>query len=258
MSYALTLQFGTYVFPNRTFEIVNHPLSLDVPAADIPNFDGGVSLDSSLAPKTFQINGKIFSTDKGSVYNSLNIMKRALHNKGQEAAMKYRDGWQVNCRLGPQGISAIPSKQGLYEYSYDVNFFMIADEPCIKSTTVKTESGSCTNNTVGETLTNAGHYEARPIFTFVAGTWNFLNDISVINTANSNWFDYEGPLTPGQTVVIDCDAGCVLLQVGLTMVDALSYFAGDLFFGLEPGDNFLAIDGATVDYSIAWRDREYV
>lgn len=258
MTMPATLQYGTYTFPNQTFKLLELPFNMDTPIQDIQRRHGGVVLDGYATPRQYRINGKVFGTNKGSVYNELNIMQRACHNKGQKGALQHRDGWQIQARLSPTGFIPVPVNEGLYEFAYDVNIVFISEEPCAESTTLHEATGSCANNTQEEVVNNAGHFVSRPIFQFVAGTWSFLNGISVLNDANSHTFQYEGPIVAGQTLMVDCDAGCVLLQQGLTMMNAMSYIAGDIFLELEAGNNSLIINGATLDYTINWRDKEYV
>lgn len=253
---AFTLQFSTYTFPNRTFDLQAHRINMDTPAQPIRRANGGVVLDGNILPKKFMINGKLYGNDIDTVHNALNIMVKSVHNGGSAAYLKYRSDRQVLCRLAQEGFDSVPTKKGLQEFSYDVTIGMVTDKPYAESPTQTTTSGSRTNNSATQVLTNAGNYPTRPVFTFVAGS-TFLNDIFVQNNGNSHYFRYQGPLLNGQTLVVDCDAGCVLLHVGLTMVDAISYFAGDLFFEIPEGSNTLIIDAATLNYTIKHFDRWY-
>lgn len=255
----LTLQYGTFTFPNQTFKIVENPFQMDTPIFDIQRKIGGVVEDGFPAPKVVHINGKIYGTDKGSVSNELNILQMSVHNKGLGSTLIYRDGWQMrNVHLAPAGFVATPASDGTYEFAYIIDIFMATADPFVESVVTHTASGSMANDTQSKTLNNAGHFMGRPIFTFVAGTWDFSNQLSVLNVASSHTFQYEGPIVAGQTLVVDCDGGCVLLQEGVTMVNAMSYSAGDIFMDLEPGDNLVLLTGATIGFSIAWKDREYV
>jgi hypothetical protein len=254
-----TLQFGTYTFPNKTFEVDGHQLSMDTPVGEIRRADRGKSLDGYIRPKKFRIRGKVYGDNADSVHNSINIMKRALHNSGLEAELYYRSDRYVNCRLAVEGINGVWEK-GLYEYLMNVDAVFVAARPWAESTSLRTVTGTRTNNSaVDNGVVNNGHFPTEPLFTFVAGTWAFSNDLRVDNNGNSHWFSYGGPFVAGQTLVIDCALGCVLLQVGLTMVDAISYFAGHLFFKVEEGGtNPLVINGATLAYTIQTRDRWYL
>lgn len=251
-----TLQYGTYTFANQTFEIEGHSITSDTPVIPIRRFNGGVVHQGFLQPKAFRIKGKMYGTDIDTVHQAINIMERALHNKGDQAALKYRSDRQVQCRLGPGGIEALYEK-GLYEYLANVMVQMIADEPCAEDVNTTTSSGSRTNNSAVTAMTNAGTYPTRPVWTFVAAS-TFLNDLFVQNNANSLWFRFQGTLVNGQTLVIDCDAGCVLLHVGAQMIDAICYLAGDLFWMLEAGSNNVVIDAASLSFSAVFRSRWYI
>lgn len=252
-----TLQYATYTFPNQTFEIEGHRLGVDTPVTPIPRFDGGVVQRGYLVPKRFALNGKIFSNDIGSMHNAINIMKKSVHNKGNPNYLQYRSDRRVYCQIATEGIDVVYQK-GLYEHLANVRIGLVAPEPCAEDVSETTVTGSRTNNSSTQSMTNSGNYPTRPVFTFVAGTWAFLNDIYVLNNANSLYFRYQGRLTSGQTLVVDCAAGCVLLQVGVTMTDAISYLAGDLLFMLEEGSNSCVIDAATLNYSIKYRSRWYI
>ena len=258
MSLPYTLQFGTYSFPNQTFELEGHRLQSDVPTSPIRRMNGGVVLQGNLLPKTIVLNGRMFSSNIDVLHESMNIMKQALHNAGLPAWLQYRSDRQVWCQIAPSSIDAIYEK-GLYQYLANVKVTLMAPRPFAQSTSSRTVTGTRTNNSALEYANNLGHYPTNPVFTFVNGTWAFSNNIFVQNNGNCLSFNYQGPMVAGQTLVIDCDLGCVLLQVGLTMVDATSYFAGDLFFQLDPtGTNTLIITAASLSYSVLSYDRYYL
>lgn len=257
MSATFTLQYGTYTFPNQTFVILSHPMTVDTPVFEIRRKLGGVAENGYLRSKKFVIQGKVYGTDKDSVHNELNTMMRAVYNSGESAAFKYRDDRYVTALLAQDGLHANPEK-GLYEYMYNVDLVLVSPRPFAESTTLRTVTGSRTNNSAIEALVNQGNMPTFPIFTFIAGA-TFSNDLAVTSQANSMLFAFTGTLVNGQTLVIDCDAGCVLMHVGATMVDAMCYFSGNLFFKLEDGgSNQVVIDSATLSYSIVSRDRYFI
>lgn len=258
MSAIFTLQYGTYSFPNQTFEIEGHSLYSDTPVNPIRRKDGGVELQGFLQPKRFTIRGKVYSSDPGTVHNDLINLKRAVHNQGNAANFRYKDDRYVpGARMAPEGIQAIKA-QGLFGYLYEVSLVFVAERPFAESDTLRHVSGTRNNASSGETLTNNGNYPTNPLFIFVAGTQAFNNKLRVDNLNNSMFFAWGGPFAAGQTLIVDCDGGCVLLQVGLTLVDAISWFSGNLFFRLEDGgSNSLIINGGTFAYDIYNRDRYY-
>lgn len=253
-----TLAFASYTFPNQTFELQGHQLQASVPVSQIQRQNGGVVLDGYLSPKTFIINGKMYAADIDTLHESVNILKKSLHNKGQTAYLQYRSDRRTLCRLGQAGVNVIYEK-GLYQYVVNVQAQMVTDRPFAESPTTRNSSRSLSAAipSLVDGLTNAGHYLSNPIFTFIPGA-SFTNNLHVMNDANSMGFDFIGPLLSGQTLIIDCDAGCVLFQIGTDLVDAMSYFQGDLFLALEEGANNLVISGATLTYSVNWKDRWYL
>lgn len=257
MSNPYTLQYGTYAFPNQTFELIGHKLMMDTPSSPIRRKDGGVSLDGNMLPKKFQINGKVFANDIDTLHATQNILQRALHNKGQEAFLQYRADRRILCRLAPEGIDA-PYEKGLYQYVANLNIVLLAKNPLAESTTLRTGSGTRNNASGGDSVVNQGTAVTYPLFTFVSGH-TFFNNLSVVNNTNGMSFGWQGTLVNGQTLIIDCDAGCVLLQSGTSFIDAISYFYGDLFFAIESGGtNSLTLAGGTYSYSILSRDRYYL
>lgn len=253
-----TLQFGTYTFPNQTFQIKGHPLLIDTPVQDVRRRNGGIALDGWLTQKKYNINGKLYGDNVDSVHNALNVLMKAAHNKGQAAYFQYRSDRRVLARLAAEGVDS-QYTTGLYEHLMDVRIGLVSEKPFAESTTARTSTGTRTNNSTTQNINNLGNYPTGPIFTFVGGTWAFNNDIYVLNNANCLAFRFQGPLAAGQTLVVDCEAGCVLMHVGAIMVDAISYFSGDLDFVLDGGGtNTLIIDAATLSYSIVSRDRWYV
>ena len=252
-----TMAFATYTFPNATFKLADHRLDIDTPSADVRRRDGGVILDGYLKQKRWRINGKLYGTDEGSVHSALNIMSQALHNRGVGASFFYMADRYAFASLAPGGVIATPS-EGLNGYLYDMDIVLISD-PFVESITRLSDGGSRANSSSIEQVTTGGNYPACPVFTFVAGTWAFSSPVRVENLANSYFFQYSGPILAGQTLVIDLCGGCVLLHVGATMVDAISYFGGNLDFILEAGGtNDLIINAPTLDYTIDYRNRWYV
>lgn len=259
MSFPFTLQFATYAFPNQTFEPDGHALKISLPMASLQRKNGGIIMDGFLTVKAFRINGKVYSNNIDVLHETLNILQKSLHNNGQAGNFLYRSDRQTLCRLGPDGVNVIYEK-GLYQFVANVNAQFVTERPFAQSPTVRTESGSLTAAapSFAEVLLNAGHYPSNPIITFIAGANNFSNNLVVLNNANSLTFSFTGPLLAGQTLVVDCDAGCVLLHVGAAMVDAMSYIAGDLFLQLEEGNNTLVFTGASLSYTARWSDRWYI
>lgn len=252
----LTLQFGTYTFPNQTFEVLGHNMFLDTPVYDSRRTNNGQVFQSFMSPKTFKIRGKIYGTDIDDVHNQLTTMQRALLNKGNSASLIYRSDRFVTASLAKNGFVG-NYEAGLYQYLANVDITMISPKPCAEDNAVTTVSGSRTNNSAIQSVTPGGNYPASPVFTFVAGA-NFSNDLRVDNNANSMYFGWSGPMVNGQTLVIDVDAGCVLLQVGLTFIDATSYFFGNMFLTLDDAQqNDLVINAATLTYSITFRKRYF-
>lgn len=251
-----TVQYGTYSFPNQTFEIEGHRYQTDTPVNELRRRNGAKVLDGNLKSKKYKIKGMLYGNDVDSVHNALNIMLKSIHNQGTSAYLKYRADRQVLSWLSSEGFDA-PYKKGLYGSVMDVTVNFVAAKPYAEDVNLTTVTGSRTNNSAIETLTNLGNYPTNPIFTFIAGASPFFSDIYVQNNGNSNYFRYQGNMLAGQTLVVNCDAGCVLLHQGLTMIDAISLFGGDLFFEIIEGQNLVVIDTACLTYSIGYRNRWY-
>ena len=249
-----TLTFGTYTFSNRTFEIQGHKQKFDTPDSDIRRKDGGVTLDGYEASRAIRINGILYSEDKDSLHNDLNTMIRAIRNQGEESALNYRADRYITARIAKQGFD-FKYQKGLYEHMYKVAINMVAGNPYAEGSTLRNVAGTINNTTAVVAVTNNGSRPTRPLFTFVGGA-SFTNDLRVDVPGNSHYFSYSGGLLNGQSLIVDCDAGSVLLQSGITFVDAISHFGGYMFLEVpEGGAQNVIINCATLNYSIDSRDR---
>lgn len=255
------IAFGTYTFPNTSFQFVDHRMDIDTPVNEAARRNGADILPGYLKPKMWRINGRIYGNDTGSVHNSLNTMKRALHHAGVGASLFYMTGRYAFAQLAPGGFMAKPADKGLYEYCWDIDALLVSN-PFSESVTVTRVSDTRTNNSAATSASPGGNYPASPVFVFVGGTWAFGGsaNIRVENVANSLFFQFFGGLAAGQTLLVDCVAGSVMWQVGATMVDAMSYFAGNLTtFVLEPGGaNSLIVNAPTLSFYLDFHDRYYV
>lgn len=253
-----TLVFGTFTFPNRTFQIISHRLDIDTPVGAVPRLDGGEVLQGSLTPRMFAINGKLWGTNRDSVHNELITLQRAIHNSGAGASFYYRPDRYVFAQLSQGGMDA-SWQRGLYEYMLNVDILMVAKRPFAESITTALQTGSRSNSCGTLSVTPSGNYPTQGVWTIVSGaTWSQAESLRVVNLLNSQSFIFYGPMVPGQTLIIDQSAGSVLFQVGLTMVDAISLFGGNLFMQLTPGfQNDLVVCGPTLNFSFRYRDRYY-
>lgn len=256
MATNLTLVFGTYTFPNQTFQIVDHRISPDTPVAPIPRRDGGEVLVHSLTPRGIRINGRLFGTDKNSVHNELNVLMKSMHNAGAGASLFYRADRFVYAELAQGGLVG-QYEDGLYEHVILVDMTMVSKNPYAEGVAQGSASGSRSNSCGTVSVTPDGIYPTQAVWTFVAGH-TFTGGIRVDNVLNSMSFVFSGPMTPGQTLVVDNVLGCVLLQVGLTMVDAMTLFGGDAFLELAAGvQNDLVVCAPTLNFSMVFRPRYY-
>lgn len=253
-----TLVFGTFIFPNATFKVQAHRMDIDTPSAATPRMDGGEVLRGSLTPRMFALNGMLWGVDRDSMHNQFITMQRAVHNAGAGASFYYRPDRYVFAQLSQGGMQATP-RQGLYEHMLDVDILLVAKKPYAESIQTSSDSGSLSNSCTTKSLTPIGNYPTQPVWTIVSGaTWGSLDSFRVTNVLNSNAFIFYGPMVSGQTLVIDNALGSVLMQVGLTMVDAMSLFGGNVFLQLEPGvQNDLLVCGPTLSFSLQYRGRYY-
>ena len=259
MSDPYQLAFATYTFPNKTFELLEHTMDIDTPVFDVRRRDGGEVMDGFLRQRTWRINGKVYGDNEGSVHNDLNNLYRSMHNGGVGASFFYLSDRYAFAQLAPGGILSTPVTKGLYRFAWNIDIVLVSN-PFAESVVSTRVSGSRTNNSAATATTPGGNFNTNGLFTFVAGTWNFGSTIRVDNVATSLYFQFAGGLAAGQTLIIDTIAGCVLRQVGLTMVDALSLFGGNLTtFFLKPGaSNSLIINAPTLSFTLDYRDRYYV
>lgn len=258
MSDPFQLVLGTYTFPNKTFELLEHTMDIDTPVFDVRRRDGGEVMDGFLRHRTWRINGKVYGDNEGSVHNDLNTLYRSVHNGGVGASFFYLSDRYAFAQLAPGGILATPLAKGLYRFAWNIDIVLVSN-PFAESVSSTRVSGSRTNNSAATATTPGGNFNTYGLFTFVASGAS-SGTIRVDNVATSLFFQFTGGLSAGQTLIVDCIAGCVLRQVGLTMVDALSLFGGNLStFFLKPGvSNSLIINAPTLSFTLDYRDRYYV
>lgn len=259
MSAPFQLVLGTYTFPNQTFELQEHTMDIDTPIFDVRRRDGGEVMDGFLRQRTWRINGKVYGDNEGSVHNDLNTLMRSVHNGGVGASFFYLSDRYAFAQLAPGGLMAAPLAKGLYRFAWNIDIVLVSD-PFAESVVSTRVSGSRTNNSAASATTPGGNFNTKGLWTFVAGTWNFGSTIRVDNVATSLFFQFTGGLSAGQTLIVDTVLGCVLRQVGLTMVDALSLFGGNLnTFFLKAGvSNSLIVNAPTLSFTMDYRDRYYV
>ena len=254
MSKDFTLIFGTYTFSNQTFEPLGHVFKQDTPVVDIQRYNGGIALDGYQTPRKIRIKGQLFNNDEDTLHQEANIMVRALRNNGAEAQLQYRSDRYVNCKLDTNGVG-LSYERGLYEHVITVDINMVAQKPYAESATLRTVTNTINNESVAIAVTNSGTRPTTPYFQFIGGA-SFTNNLRVDVPANSHYFNFAGPVLNGQTLIIDCSLGCVLLQSGAAFVNAISYFSGNLFLEVpESGSQTVVLNGATLTYTINSRDR---
>lgn len=243
-----TLQFGTYTFPNISFEILNLPNNNRIDEDDIVQKHGTVIQTPYLDSRKFKIKGALFNDLTEDTHTDLLNLQNALFTS--QRGLKYRSDRYINCyakSISPEFVKGTDQKV------IDVEIDMIAENPFHYSDGV---SLSVVQNLNGGTTTfnvnNLGNAFSEPRI-LICATGGTINDaISVTNLSDSSRQErFRGIVNSGLTLDMNSERFDVLNN----LVDALTLFEGN-FVNLVAGSNMIQYVGATcrmtVEYKYRW------
>lgn len=244
-----TIAFGTYTFPNQTFEVEGLGVDMRLDDAEVPRRHGTRIIASRLGPRTIRVKGILHAPDAGTVWSDLNTMLRSLAAAGEQGLV-WRTGIALDCWLAKFGhdfvVGANPAVANL-----KIDFR--ASNPFPRSTTLGlTVVGLTLVSAVDLALTNAGQADAYPIFILAAQGLSVTTTIVIRNVNTGDELQYTKGIPVGSTVVIDTDDMTCTLD-GQNAVDGL---VGQ-FPRLLPGTNTIRLSGATYLFEADWYDRYY-
>jgi phage-related protein len=243
-----TLTFGTYSFPNQTFEVERYTTQSEVSSDRIPRAHGSKVQAPYLKERKIQVSGKLHNSTQAATETQFIAMQQALlfqvEKSFQMSSSKY-----INCYC--EKIDPRPA-QGTDRAVLEVDINLVAANPFFYSTGASYSfSGVVPAGVSNFSIDNNGTVFSEPIFNFYAATMTITDGVSVANLTNGKGMRYRGVVSRGTTLKINCET----FEVLNNGVDGMSWFEGD-FLTLEPGTNSLRAVGLTytlgVDYKYRW------
>lgn len=242
MSAPYRIRFGSYTFPNDTFEVAGLPLENQLDEANIPRRDGSRILASKLGPRRIRIKGQLHGADEDTVHSALNEFFNQLSTMGEQQ-LKYRSDRYMKCWVRSFGHSY---SQGAYAPGTGyggvaaIDIQMQAADPFLYSTSLTTHTiaaDALVNTSLLFDVVNPNIVSAVPQIILVPGVT--LSDVIFFhNRTTGERFQWHGTLAPGMTLTVDSEEQSVELGSG---VDALSLYEGD----------FITLNGLTNNFRIA-------
>ena len=242
-----TLMFGTYTFPNQTFEVVNLPIEKDVKEDNIPRRDGSIIQTPYLKSRKIKIKGNIHNTTSAASWTELMAMQAAL--LAGEDKFYHRSDRYIDCyckKIDPKFI------EGTDKAVIDMQIELIAQRPFFIAAGASTSDVFNVTGNYSFNINGLGNAFEEPIVYICATGGTITDEIKLTNNANGRAFQYRGTLGNGLTLEVDTKE----VTVENNAADGLSQFEGD-FLTIEAGSNSFAYEGFTCRITVEHRSRWY-
>lgn len=243
-----TLQFGTYTFPNISFELEGLPHDNRIEEGEVLQAHGSVIQTAYLESRKFKIKGVIYQDVAEDAHTDLLNMQNALLS--QERAFKYRSDRYINCYTRSIESDLV---QGTDQKVIEVGIDLVARIPFhysdgVSYTVVQNVNGGTTTFNVN----NLGNAFSEPRVMFYASGLTVNDAIAITNLSDQSRQErFRGVVAFGKTLDMNTENYSVLNN----LVDALTLFEGN-FLNLVAGSNTLQYVGATgrltVEYKYRW------
>ena len=242
-----TLQFGSYTFPNQTFELQELPLDNDIREEKIPRKHGAIVSSPFIKTRRIKIKGFIHNDVVETSHTQLMEMQEGL--LAGEEQFKYRSDRYINCYL--RKINPKP-QEGTDKAVIEISIDLVAQVPFFYSDTAYSIAKDITGTTHVFDVSSGGNVFSEPVISICATGGTIDDDIQLENITNANQlFKFRGIVANGETLEIDSSD----LTVENNALDGISNFEGD-FITLLAGSNEFQYVGAdarvTVDYRYRW------
>jgi phage-related protein len=241
-----TLIFGTYTFPNQTFEVTEFPLNRDVIETSVPRVHGTIIQTPYMKSRTIRIKGMLHSSVKADTEGQWQDMC-SIACQGNQSFYSRTDRY-LDCEVKFVRPSPVDGSDGKI---LEIEIEAVAADPFYYAAGA---SRAVVANAPGVTffdVSNYGTAYSEPIISFVPGA-NFSDAVYLLNQRSGQAFSYSGPMVNGQTLVIDTKK--LLVENG--GVDGMSWMSGN-FPMLVPGSNTFAFIGSTCSVRVEYKDRWY-
>lgn len=243
-----TLKFGTYEFPNQTFEVEGFPTDRTMTPQKIVQKHGAVIQTPFMEERKFNVIGKLHSPTNNSTRAQLDALQQGLlstvEKTFQDQSNRYINAYVKN----------IETKyiRGLDKSVVDVEVEFVAQNPFFYAVG---SSSILANPLVGGTsnfdLYSDGNVFSEPNLFIYASGGTITDDVTIKNlTDESNQLRFRGEIADGTTLQINTET----YEVINNGVDALTYFEGR-FLHIIPGTNTYQLVGATMLLTAEWKNR---
>lgn len=243
------LAFGTYTFPNATFEVEGLGMDMRLDTGEIPRRPGTRITAAKVGPRSVRVTGKIHSPTAGTVWSDMNILLRTLSAMGEQP-LAYRDGYVLDCWFSKAGHAFA---KGANPTVGDLKIDFACDNPLPRAATITTTMLNVTSVLATALTVNVGGYaETGPKFIIVAGAGPAAAGLQISHGARGELGQFISAVPAGSTLIIDADR----MTVELAGVNYVKDFEGS-FPQLNPGQNVLTLTGATYMMYVEHYDRAY-
>jgi len=243
-----TLMFGSYTFPNQTFEVESLPLVNNIKQNTVPRRHGSIIQDPYLKARKIKVKGTIHNATRATAWTEFMDMQEAL--LASEDKFYHRADRYVNCccnKITPKFA------EGTDKGVININIDFISQDPFFY---MAAASYSDVNNPVGVTLSfninGLGNVFAEPIIYICATGGTITDEIQLENQTTKELFVFNGVVNNGVTLEIDTKD----FTVENNAVDGISEFGGD-FLTVAAGSNLFRFVGATCRVTVEHKSRWY-
>lgn len=243
----MTLLFGNYSFPNKTFEVEEAPLDVNLKEELVIRRHGSTVQFPYLRARKFKIKGFVHNSDVDSTRNELSAMQQNLY--ANENAFSFLSGRYIDCYTKSFKSKYIRGTDGRVA---EIEIQMVAQKPFFYAGTTATQVEALTDGCTFELVTE-GNALSEPVFEFLADGGAITDGISVTNITNNNMhFRWRGEVANGNTLRIDVES----FEILNNGTNGITYFSGYFITALAK-TNLFHFDGESCQLTISRKDRWY-
>lgn len=243
-----TLTFGSYTFPNQTFEVESETLDMNIKEQNLIQYHGSFIETPFLKSKKFKIKGYLHNTDEATTEQQLYAMNAALFDA--EAFFQHRDDKKIKCFAKKCDGKYL---EGLNKSVLEMDIELVSQSPFYISTGASTSQiEACAGITTEFYVNNEGNADTDPRIYIHASGETISDNIKITNIESGKYSQFRGEIPYGLTLEFNSED----LEVWNNSIDGLSYFEGN-FLSFQPGNNLIQVVGATCTVTIEYKKKWY-
>jgi phage-related protein len=242
-----TLMFGSYSFPNQTFEIAGLPIENNIQETKIPLKHGSNISTPYLNSRKIRISGTLHNQLSEDTHTQLLDMQEAL--LAGEGKFYYRSDRYANCYV--KNIKPV-YEEGTDKAVARIEIDLVAQDPFLYSETPYSAAEDASGTTHSFDVFSGGDVFAEPNIYFYASGGTISNNLLLQNLTTGEQMRWRGILNPGQTLSVNSGD----MEVSYDILDGMSIFEGD-FPTLLPGTNSFQFVGEDCRITVEHRWRYY-